>query len=127
MKQIVILCGLIVLAAAAAARSHDLEDVYIEPLSDHMIYYINEKANTTWRAEKNKFHEWSMASVKRLMGVPRNYLSEITKNLDVLVHPVSQLSTVPDEFDSRENWPDCPTLREIRDQGNCGRIGLIFE
>lgn len=119
MKQGVILLGLLV-AVASIVQSHNVDDVYIEPLSDHMIYYINEKANTTWRAEKNKFHEWSMASIKRLMGVPRNYMKEITKNLDVLVHPVADLATVPDEFDSRENWPDCPTLREVRDQGNCG-------
>ncbi|XP_008402079.1 cathepsin B-like, partial [Poecilia reticulata] len=27
---------------------------------------------------------------------------------------------LPAEFDSREQWPNCPTLREIRDQGSCG-------
>lgn len=118
MKHLAILFAAVL--AASVALAHDLDDVHIEPLSDHMIYYINEKANTTWRAEKNKFHEWSMSSIKRLMGVPSKYLSEITKDLDVIVHPTSMLATVPDEFDSRENWPDCPTLREVRDQGNCG-------
>jgi len=23
---------------------------------------------------------------------------------------------IPESFDPREKWPDCPTLREIRDQ-----------
>jgi len=27
---------------------------------------------------------------------------------------------IPENFDSRDQWPDCPTLREIRDQGSCG-------
>lgn len=27
---------------------------------------------------------------------------------------------VPKMFDSREQWPNCPTIKEIRDQGSCG-------
>lgn len=27
---------------------------------------------------------------------------------------------LPTEFDSRLQWPNCPTIREIRDQGGCG-------
>lgn len=27
---------------------------------------------------------------------------------------------LPENFDSREQWPNCPTIREIRDQGSCG-------
>lgn len=27
---------------------------------------------------------------------------------------------LPEEFDSRTEWPDCPTITEIRDQGSCG-------
>lgn len=27
---------------------------------------------------------------------------------------------IPDNFDARQNWPDCPTLKEVRDQSNCG-------
>ena len=27
---------------------------------------------------------------------------------------------LPDNFDARENWPNCPTIKEIRDQGACG-------
>ncbi|XP_015425929.1 PREDICTED: cathepsin B-like [Myotis davidii] len=28
--------------------------------------------------------------------------------------------TLPENFDARENWPNCPTIKEIRDQGSCG-------
>ncbi|XP_046688746.1 cathepsin B-like [Homalodisca vitripennis] len=27
---------------------------------------------------------------------------------------------LPENFDSRLQWPHCPTIREIRDQGSCG-------
>ena len=27
---------------------------------------------------------------------------------------------LPIYFDAREHWPNCPTIKEIRDQGNCG-------
>jgi len=26
----------------------------------------------------------------------------------------------PESFDARENWPDCPTMKAVRDQSNCG-------
>lgn len=29
-------------------------------------------------------------------------------------------SDLPEEFDARANWPECPTIQEIRDQGSCG-------
>ncbi len=25
-----------------------------------------------------------------------------------------------DEFDSRTQWPNCPSIQEVRDQGSCG-------
>lgn len=27
---------------------------------------------------------------------------------------------LPENFDAREKWPNCPTIGEIRDQGSCG-------
>jgi len=27
---------------------------------------------------------------------------------------------LPETFDAREHWPNCPTIREVRDQGSCG-------
>ena len=30
------------------------------------------------------------------------------------------LKDLPDTFDSRTQWPNCPTLKEVRDQGACG-------
>ena len=30
------------------------------------------------------------------------------------------LDNLPDEFDSRTEWPECPSIGEVRDQGACG-------
>lgn len=38
----------------------------------------------------------------------------------VLVHDINADDNLPDEFDSRTQWPNCPTITEIRDQGSCG-------
>lgn len=27
---------------------------------------------------------------------------------------------VPDTFDARTNWPKCDSIKEVRDQSNCG-------
>jgi len=33
---------------------------------------------------------------------------------------VLDASAIPDDFDARENWPECPSIKEVRDQSNCG-------
>ncbi|XP_033126927.1 cathepsin B-like isoform X2 [Anneissia japonica] len=38
--------------------------------------------------------------------------------LPLLKQPVTV--KLPDNFDAREAWPNCPTIKEIRDQGSCG-------
>jgi cathepsin B len=30
------------------------------------------------------------------------------------------LKDLPATFDARTQWPNCPTLKEVRDQGSCG-------
>jgi cathepsin B len=37
-----------------------------------------------------------------------------------LFHHIADEEDIPEEFDSRTQWPECPTIQEIRDQGSCG-------
>ena len=30
------------------------------------------------------------------------------------------MDALPKNFDARVQWPNCPTLKEVRDQGSCG-------
>jgi cathepsin B len=86
------------------------------PLSDEFINEINQKA-TTWKAGRNFHENIPMKYIKQLMGVhpdSKNY------RLPELVHSVGDDDDLPENFDARDNWPDCPTIREIRDQGSCG-------
>jgi len=109
-----------------AASLDNLEEsgVYIKPFTKSMYHYINEKANTTWKAGPTKFDSWSLAAVKRLMGVPLEHIPHVTRGLPVREYEIT-VGDLPDEFDSRTQWPECPTIQEIRDQGNCGSCWAI--
>ena len=82
-------------------------------LSSNLVGQIN-SVQTTWKAAPSKFMSWSPESIKRLMGVHAAYY-ERHQQLDVLEHEVP--NDLPENFDAREQWPNCPTLKEVRDQG----------
>lgn len=88
---------------------------HVHPLSDEFIEQINKK-NSTWIAGRNFAKDVSLLYITKLMGVlptPEVY------QLEPLVYNLQNIN-LPDEFDARQEWPDCPTIQEIRDQGSCG-------
>ncbi|XP_075751954.1 cathepsin B isoform X2 [Rhipicephalus microplus] len=107
------------LSAVAFAVSEDAWRYMIpgqtDAFSDKMIQYIN-YLNTTWKAGRNPGFE-DPAYVRSLLGVhPENQRYRLPeRRLDL-----SSLGPLPENFDSRENWPECTTIGEIRDQGSCG-------
>jgi len=62
------------------------------------------------------FEGVSLEHVKRLCGVLKDTKGT---SLPLRTHQVDPAS-LPDSFDSRTQWPNCPTIKEIRDQGSCG-------
>jgi hypothetical protein len=55
-------------------------------------------------------------NIFQLMGVHRDaHLFRLPTKPDGVTH-----TEIPEEFDAREQWPDCPAIKEIRDQGSCG-------
>lgn len=87
----------------------------MKPMSQEMIDYINTEAHTTWKAGVN-FEGVSVEHVKQLCGVVKG-IREVL--LPVRTHKIDPAS-LPDSFDARTQWPDCPTIKEVRDQGSCG-------
>jgi len=84
-------------------------------LSDHFIEKINQ-ANSTWKAGRNFHPMTSHNYLRTLMGVHKDAEKHMPPKKKMLLG-VEQL---PETFDPREKWPECPTLKEIRDQGGCG-------
>jgi cathepsin B len=86
-----------------------------KPLSQEIVDFVNYKANTTWKAGHN-FKGYDVQHVKTLCGKLDNQPITLPKKQPLL----GAVGDLPKEFDSRKQWPHCPTLREVRDQGSCG-------
>lgn len=102
--------------ALAFVSSRTLRDTREYYITDEYLAQIN-SVQSTWKAGSNKFQFWSKTSIKRLMGVLPDHAEKL-KELDVLVHDVP--NDLPVSFDARDQWPNCPTIKEVRDQGSCG-------
>jgi len=83
------------------------------PLGHEMINHVN-RLQTTWTAGKN-FEEHQLNHVKGLLGALK---TPEDQKLPVLTHEVP--NDLPEEFDARKQWPNCPSIGEVRDQGSCG-------
>lgn len=69
------------------------------------------------KAGRNFHRKTPIGFLKRLMGVHED---SHLHQLPLLDSRPSTNSDLPEEFDAREKWSNCPTIREIRDQGSCG-------
>jgi len=89
------------------------------PLSDELINYVNKEVQTTWKAGENfKNHGMTVSGLKRMCGVipePNNFKLPYREEAYEI-----EDKDIPDEFDSRTNWPKCKSITTVRDQGNCG-------
>lgn len=92
----------------------------VHPLSDEFIRSVNKKAET-WTAGRNFDQSISMKYIGRLMGVHPDSSRFMNP---VKLHAINDDDDIPAEFDSRVQWPDCPTIQEIRDQ--VSKLSLFF-
>ena len=103
MQKLAVL-SVVFLAAFASAELFLQQDIVDEVNS----------AQTTWKAGVNKrFEGVDLDVIRHQMGLLKNDESKL---------PVKQITpmAVPDTFDARTQWPNCPTISEVRDQGSCG-------
>lgn len=99
-------CLALVVVNAGVARPNQF-------LTDKFIDRIN-AAQSTWTAGPSKFMSWSKSSIKRLMGVRPEYWEQ-HKSLETVQNEIP--NDLPANFDARDQWPNCPTIKEVRDQG----------
>lgn len=105
--------SLLLLAAVLCVAVVSSTDDSPPALSQQMIDYINNQPGVTWKAGVN-FRGVSLDHVKGLCGALKSGYKPPVK-----LHAVDP-SALPESFDPREQWKNCPTLSEIRDQGSCG-------
>ena len=88
-------------------------------------YYVNDESlvekinsmNTTWKAKiSEKFIGIKKYDFKFLLGFKEDNLSEDEK----IYKDITPRDDLPENFDLRTQYPECESLREIRDQGSCG-------
>jgi cathepsin B len=83
-------------------------------LSQEQIVEAVNAAHTSWKAGVN-FGGADPSDLQYLMGT---FVPEDTWTSPAFVPP--QVAVIPETFDARVAWPECPTIREIRDQSACG-------
>mmetsp|Transcript_127583 Transcript_127583/g.272010 ORF Transcript_127583/g.272010 Transcript_127583/m.272010 type:complete len:379 (+) Transcript_127583:2-1138(+) len=96
------------------------DDALSQPLlSDSLIHDVNSDPSSTWTAGRNTIFEGaSLKQAKQLMGTLQN-----TNTRSWLPHKAPEkIVELPAEFDWRTDprAAHCPSLKEIRDQANCG-------
>jgi cathepsin B len=96
---------------AAAALAEEIA------VSTSMIREINNK-QSSWKASHNPVTRMPKSQARRLLGVDMNSLRAYTWRVQEFTP--AQIAAAPETFDSRTQWPNCPTMKDIRDQRHCG-------
>ena len=102
----------LVLVLAFLAVAYAQEQPLLE--QEDWVEYIN-SIKTTWKAGHNvRFQgltkeqvQWQMGTL--LEGGPKSPVSDLVA-----------AGEIPESFDARTQWPNCPSIGEVRDQGSCG-------
>jgi cathepsin B len=108
--RVAVLLSLALFASVVSATLYEQHQSIIE--------HVN-RLNTTWTAGQNS--RWSkmtsVTQIKRQLGALK---TPDHLRLPLKYHNDLHMLTLPSEFDSRTNWPQCPSIGEIRDQSDCG-------
>merc|ERR1719502_873138 len=109
-----VLAAIVVVAAVEAVPTPMVNDV---PFVDS----INSVPGLTWKAGFNqRFANQPAHSFRSSLGVKADSLAAV-KALPVEDNSHIADESIPDSFDSEENWPKCAkVIGDIRDQSMCG-------
>merc|ERR1719327_1403731 len=99
----------------------DLVKLQAPALSDEEINNFNARNDVSWKAGRNTIFEGAtLAEAKILMGTLQN--TDESSFLPTQASASFATLQVPDAFDWRTDSraANCPSVKEIRDQANCG-------
>lgn len=98
----------------------------VQPVvTQELVDSINRIPGNTWKASAANGHLITGATkeqIKGLLGVKKNPNFHLPKRVFT---EKENLTVLPAEFDSATNWPDCPTITNIRDQSACGSCWAV--
>jgi cathepsin B len=82
------------------------------------INFINESQNDWVAGVNTKFEQATVKEVKYLLGTFLTSHEELRKKVPFI--EVEELQGLPEEYDARVQYPNCESIKEIRDQSTCG-------
>lgn len=71
----------------------------------------------SWTANENIDSDVSFEKYQRLCGHVDNQEASL---LEEKTFAEADLKDIPEQFDAREQWPQCESIKEVRDQSDCG-------
>jgi cathepsin B len=99
---------------ALFAMALAIEQLALDP---NIIKTVNSHPRATWVAGENDvFKGKTISQIRHMFGA---YLLDKENNLPKFSYNISG-AALPDAFDSRTQWPQCRTIGNIRNQGQCG-------
>jgi len=104
---------LVIAVAVLAVVAFAEEEIAV---STKMINEINTQ-QTHWRAAHNRITRMPKSQARALLGI--NLLT-MPVFIGSKYYTADEIAAAPAEFDSRTKWPGSTTMKEIRDQRQCG-------
>ncbi|KAF8564581.1 hypothetical protein P879_07810 [Paragonimus westermani] len=95
-----------------------LEAKHLRAFTDDLIHYVNDESGAQWKAGPSRRFQ-RVEEVESLLGVRFEAPTLRNARRMTISHQVN-VDILPESFDPREQWPNCTSIGEIRDQSSCG-------
>uniref|UniRef100_A0A1I7UBU8 Pept_C1 domain-containing protein n=1 Tax=Caenorhabditis tropicalis TaxID=1561998 RepID=A0A1I7UBU8_9PELO len=121
-----LLVGLVAVNAYNVEVKHgDSIPIEVQMLrGQELVDYVN-KQQTTFKTKLGTyFSSYPDTIKKQLMGAKMVEIPEEYRVFE-MTHPEVLDAAIPDSFDSRAQWPNCPSISKIRDQSSCGSCWAV--
>lgn len=125
-STIVALAGLALIAAVQSVSASFVQHSphHLQHNGDHIrrqiAHEVNSNPASTWTAGvSSRWQGKPIEAIKRQLGVTDLNKPQWEKPA-LKIHTGFDAFALPLAFDSRQEWPNCPTIQEVRDQSDCG-------